>query len=96
MQANAPCCAVENGAGVARSAATGISAFRHPQGQILQPIALDQVGYRVAAIPRAVTPRFTGSMANGWPGLLLLLLVILVVKAIFGPKALSNLQKHWK
>jgi apolipoprotein N-acyltransferase len=69
--------AVENGAWVARSAATGISLFANDQGQILQPIALDQAGYRVAEIPRGHTT-FYGAHGECFAGLLLLLLAILV------------------
>ena len=76
--------AVENGCWVGRSAATGISLFVDPQGRLLQPIALDQAGYRVADISQG---RSTFYREHGeWlAGLFLLLLA-----GLLGPLALKK------
>jgi len=75
---------VENGAWVARAAATGISLFADPQGHLLKPIALDQAGYQVLAIGRG-----QGSFYREHGEWLAILLVFLLA-ALWGRSLLSS------
>lgn len=71
--------AVENGAWVARAAATGISLFADPQGQLIAPIALDQAGYQVLAVGRGHRTFYREQ--GEWMAVLLLFLLA----ALWGP-----------
>lgn len=74
--------AVEQGAWLARCASTGISFFAAPDGRLIDPIGLDQAGFRVQSIGRG---RLTPYQRFGdWPALLSCLFLMAV--AILGRK----------
>lgn len=74
--------AVENGAWVARAAATGISLFADPQGHLIKPIALNQAGYQILAVGQGHSTFYREH--GEWFGILLLfLLAALWVPGLF-------------
>jgi apolipoprotein N-acyltransferase len=80
--------AVEQGTWLARAAATGISLFAAPDGQLIAPIPLDAPGWRVQ---RLSPPRVTPFQRFGDIPLLFACLLMLVM-VVFGPKRLKTAQ----